>query len=89
MQQGKFINVFLARHDSGTYAQHQEHWMFSCSIWFSKLSFWMGGGLESRCVGRVCGADGARQHINKFTLLHQVGISNYFMRKMHGQTTLK
>ena len=23
------------------------------------------------------------------TLLHQVGISNYFMRKMHGQTTLK
>jgi len=22
----------------------------------------MGGGLKSRCVGRVCGADGARQH---------------------------
>ena len=31
----------------------------SCSIWFSAPSFWMGGGLESRCVGRVCGADGA------------------------------
>jgi hypothetical protein len=29
------------------------------------------------------------EHINKTTLLHQVGISNYFMRKMHGQTTLK
>jgi len=33
--------------------------MLSCSIWFSAPSFWTGGGLESRCVGRVCGADGA------------------------------
>jgi len=32
--------------------------MLSCSIWFSAPSFWMGGGLESRCVGRVYGADG-------------------------------
>jgi len=31
--------------------------MLSCSIWFSALSFWMDGGLESGCVGRVCGAD--------------------------------
>ena len=30
--------------------------MLSCSIWFSAPSFWMGGGLESRCVGRVSGA---------------------------------
>ena len=29
------------------------------------------------------------EYINKITLLHQVGISSYFMRKMHGQTTLK
>ena len=29
------------------------------------------------------------EYINKITLLHQVGSSNYFMRKMHGQTTLK
>ena len=58
MQQGNFIDVFLARHVSGTYAHHQEHQMLSCSIWFSAPSFWMGGGLESRCVGRVCGADG-------------------------------
>ena len=29
------------------------------------------------------------EYINKITLLHQVGISLYFMRKMHGQTTLK
>jgi len=33
--------------------------MLSCSIWFSAPRFWMGGGLESRCVGRVYGADGA------------------------------
>ena len=37
--------------------------MLSCSIWFYAPSFWMGGGLESRCVGRVYGADGAmRMH---------------------------
>jgi len=36
--------------------------MLSCSVWFSAPSFWMGGGLESRCVGRVCGADGAVPH---------------------------
>ena len=34
--------------------------MLSCSIWFSAVSFWMGVGLESRSVGRVYGADGAR-----------------------------
>ena len=33
--------------------------MLSCSIWFSAPSFWLGGGLESCCVGRVYGADGA------------------------------
>jgi len=33
--------------------------MLSCSIGFSAPSFWMGSGLESRCVGRVYGADGA------------------------------
>ena len=36
--------------------------MLSCSVWFSAPSFWMGGGLENRCVGRVYGADGARHH---------------------------
>jgi len=37
--------------------------MLSCSVWFSVPSFWMGGGLESCCVGRVYGADGAvRRH---------------------------
>ena len=36
--------------------------MLSCSIWFSAPSFWMGGGPESRCVDRVCGADGFVHH---------------------------
>jgi len=36
--------------------------MLSCSIWFSASSCSMGGGLESRCVGRVYGADGVRHH---------------------------
>jgi len=36
--------------------------MLSCSIWFAAPSFLMGGGLESRCVGRVYGADGAVRH---------------------------
>ena len=59
MQQGNFINVFLAPHVLGTYAHHQEHQMLSCSVRFSAPSFWMGGRLESRFVGRVYGADGA------------------------------
>jgi len=33
--------------------------MLSCSIWFFAPSFWMGGGLEIGCIGRVYGADGA------------------------------
>ena len=36
--------------------------MLSCSICFSTPSFWMSGGLESRCVGRLCAVDGARHH---------------------------
>jgi len=28
----------------------------------SAPSFWVGGGLERRCVGRVYGADGAARH---------------------------
>ena len=57
MQQGNFVNVFLIRHVSGIHTHHQEHQMLSCSIWFFAPSFWIGGGLESCCVGRVCGAD--------------------------------
>jgi len=70
MQIGNFINAFLARHVSGTYAHHQERWMLCCIIWFSAPSFWMGGGLESRCVGRVCGADGALQSQGTIRTVH-------------------
>jgi len=59
MQQGNFTDVFLAQHVSGAYAHHQEHKMLSCGIWFSAPSFWMGGGLESRCIGHLYSADGA------------------------------
>ena len=31
--------------------------MLGFSIWFSAPRIWMDGGLESSCVGRVCGAD--------------------------------
>ena len=50
IQLGNFIDVLLGRHVSGTYAHRQEHWTLCCSIWFSAPSFWMGGGLESRCT---------------------------------------
>jgi len=36
--------------------------MLSCSIWFSGPSFWMGGSLESHCVGRVRDADDHPHH---------------------------
>ena len=36
--------------------------MLVCSIWFCAPSVWMVGGLESRCVGHVYGADGAAWH---------------------------
>jgi len=36
--------------------------MLSCSICFSAPRLWMGGGLESRCVGRMYGADGSRHN---------------------------
>jgi len=37
--------------------------MLSFCIWFSAPSFWIGSGLESRCVSRVYGADAAvRRH---------------------------
>jgi len=67
MQLGNFIDVFLARYVSGIYAYLLEHWMLSCSIWFSAPNFWMGGGLERRCVGRVYGADCAVPYIKLVT----------------------
>jgi len=48
--------------------------MLSCSMWFSEPSFWMGGGLESRCVGRVYGVDGARHHPHRNAMLLMMGV---------------
>ena len=42
--------------------------MLSCCIWFSAPSFWMGGGLDSRCVVRVYGADGAVRVCRRFPI---------------------
>jgi len=39
--------------------------MLSYSIWFSAPILWMDGGLGSRCVGRVYGADGAVRTVHK------------------------
>ena len=73
MQLGNFIDVFLAWRVSGTYAHHQEHQMFSCSIWIYAPRFWKDGGVEIRCVGRVYGADGAvhdRKHVLRIGSQH-------------------
>ena len=50
--------------------------MLSCSIWFSAPSLWMGGGLESRCVGRVYGADGAV----RVAPIHKLGAENHMLQ---------
>jgi len=52
--------------------------MLSCSIWFSAPSFWIGGGLESRCVGCVYGADGAVHYPHR---THQkLGAENHMLQ---------
>ena len=88
MQQGNFTDVFLARHVSGTYAYHQEHQMLSCSIWFSAPSFWMGGGLESRYVGRLYGVDVApsapntrpTQRLSRPLPIQKLGAENHMLQ---------
>jgi len=65
--------------------------MLSCSIWFSAPSLWMGGGLESRCVGRVYGADGAvtapsapytrpTQRLSRPPPIHKLGAENHMLQ---------
>ena len=63
--------------------------MLSCSIWFSAPSFWMGGGLESRCVGRVYGADGAdgavpytrpTQRLSRPPPIQKLGAENHMLQ---------
>jgi len=48
--------------------------MLSCSIGFSAPSLWMGGGLESRCVGRVYGVDVCTLHLY---LLNYINCNRY------------
>jgi len=46
----------------------------------------MGGGLESRSVGRVCGADGARHHphrthdLSRPPPIQKVGAENHMLQ---------
>ena len=54
--------------------------MLSCSIWFSALSFWMGGGLDSRCIGRVYGADGAVRLLSRPPPIQKLGAENRMLQ---------
>ena len=54
--------------------------MLSCSTWFSAPSFWLGGGLESRYVGRVCGADGATQQLSRPPPIQKLGAENHMLQ---------
>jgi len=62
--------------------------MLSCSIWFSAPSLWMGGGLESRCVGRVYGADGPvhapytrpTQQLSRPQPIQKLGAENHMLQ---------
>ena len=64
--------------------------MLSCSIWFSAPSLWMGGGLESRCVGRVYGAVGSMHHPHRTTRpkqrlsrlppIQKLGVENHMLQ---------
>jgi len=61
--------------------------MLSCSIWFSAPSFWMGGGLDSRCVGCVYGADGPSapytqptQRLSRPPPIQKLGAENHMLQ---------
>ena len=55
-------------------------------MWFSAPSFWMGGGLESRCVGRVYGADGAaRHHTHEYSDFTKLEFESYIVQEQDHQ----
>jgi len=80
MQQGNSIDVFLSRHISGTYAHHQEHWILNCSIRFSAPSFWMGGGLESRCGWCRVTAWHHPQRLSRPPPIQKLGAENHMLQ---------
>ena len=57
--------------------------MLSCSLWFSASSFWMDGGLESHCVGRVYGAEGAYAVALKTTIHPQTRCRKPYAATQH------
>jgi len=66
--------------------------MLSCSILFFAPSFWMGGGFDSRCVGRVYGADGAvrvARHQPHRTQDPSSGSQNHHPSKSSVQKTIR
>jgi len=64
--------------------------MLSCSVWFSAPSFWVCGGLESRCLGRVYGADGAvaQNHPHRTHILRS-GSQDHHPSKNSVQKTIR
>jgi hypothetical protein len=64
--------------------------MLSYSISFSAPGFWMGGGLERRCVGLMYGADGAvRQHYPHRTHNPRSGSQDHHPSKNPVQKTIR
>jgi len=53
--------------------------MLRFSVWFSAPSFWMGVGLESRCLGRVYGADGAVR-LSRPPPIQKLGAENHMLQ---------
>ena len=87
MQQSNSIKAFLPRRVSGTYAHHQEHQMYSCSIWVSAPSFWIGGGLDRRCAVRIvpCTAPSAShtrpmQRLSRPPPIQTLGAENHMLQ---------
>ena len=63
--------------------------MLSCSVWLSTPSFWMVSGLQSRCVGRVYGPDGAaRFHPHRKHDLNS-GSQDHYPSKNSVQKTIR
>jgi len=56
--------------------------MLSCSIWFSAPSFGVGDGLESRCIGRVYGVDGAVR-LSRPLPIQKLGAENHMLQLTH------